>query len=118
MNTQTKILNCLKKRDLTIREMAKETKVKENTIRVVINRTLKPDLIKETGLHRDRYKVYTLNKRSNGELKKGFQEFNSLFSKLSQKIAKEGKLGLEEYRSLVQEIDRNLIIKINKKIEE
>jgi Fic family protein len=129
MAAKEKIIKLLEKfGNLTIEEMHNKTGIKKNTIRVAINRSLKPEFIQETDHYRNKFKVYKLANSNSGKeinnnnlknLVKGFKSFNSLFYKLSKEISQEGKISLSKYRELISEsIDRDLIKQLNKQIEE
>jgi len=63
MLVRDRILELLKvNENLTIEEIHEKTGINQRSIRTSINRYLKPNnFIKETGLFRNRYKVYTLS---------------------------------------------------------
>ena len=61
------IIDILEGQDATVRELSEKLNVSENVIRTTINRMKENKFILETGLFRNRYKVYTTKKLTKRE---------------------------------------------------
>ena len=61
------IIDILEEQDATVKELSKTVNISENVIRTTINRMKDSKLILETGLFRDRYKIYTTKKLTKRE---------------------------------------------------
>ncbi len=54
-----RILIFLKEKDATVKDLSEGLDLSENVIRTTINRMKENDLVQETGVFRDRFKIYT-----------------------------------------------------------
>ena len=78
-----KILEILENENATVKDFSKKIGVKENIIRTTINRMKKYNLVSESGLHRDRYKVYTLGKFDEKTAKRFYEVESQFIDKLT-----------------------------------
>ena len=106
MSNKYKILELLKERELTVKEIAESLGFNENEARVYIHRLLEDSLVKGIG-KKGRYIIYAVTaKKNNLELiRKGFIQYNKLFEKLTK-----SEITKDNLRNLAKEIlDFNLI---------
>lgn len=120
MSNKYKILELLNQESLTIQEIANKTEFNQNEVRVYIYRLKKDNLVKELG-KKNRFIIYTAaekNHQNNNEfikIRKGYQQFNSLFEKLMKnatKLLRESQINM--FKQMIREnIEINLIKEIN-----
>jgi len=83
MSNKYKILEILKQKESTVKEIADKTKFNENEVRVYIHRLLKDNLIKEIG-KKNRYCIYSaIEKNSNGD---SFNLLKDLYDLMNDKM--------------------------------
>lgn len=110
MSNKYKILELLKERELTVKEIAESLGFNENEARVYIHRLLEDSLVKGIG-KKGRYIIYAATAKENNLennlelIRKGFIQYNKLFEKLTK-----SEITKDNLRNLAKEIlDFNLI---------
>jgi len=99
MSNKYKILEILKQKESTVKEIADKTKFNENEVRVYIHRLLKDNLIKEIG-KKNRYCIYAaIKKDSNGESIKLLKE---LYNIMDNKMKPSNPLSENEKNTLIK----------------
>jgi len=124
MGIREDILIELGENELTIKELSENIKAKEESTRAIINR-MKNKYIEETGDYRNKYKIYRLienrPKLNNGivrDLKKIYKTYNTFFKQVTNKIASDKNLSLEDYITLVNVSKiRTKINQLNQKLK-
>lgn len=124
MSNKYKILELLKQKDSTIKEIAENTEFNENEVRVYINRLMNQKLVNKIG-KKNRYIIYSAVKKENDKtlidierflkLKKGYIQFNDLFENLTKNAKKLLKNNqLDYFKQIIQEnIEIELIEQLN-----
>lgn len=95
-----RILIFLKEKDAIVKDLSEGLDLSENVIRTTINRMKEKDLVQETGVFRDRFKIYRIGGLSEREvIKKDFLE------RLLEAIQNRGKRQII-YRKYKDDIDK------------
>lgn len=63
-----RILIFLKEKDAIVKDLSEGLGLSENVVRTTINRMKEKDLVQETGVFRDRFKIYRIGDLSEGEV--------------------------------------------------